>query len=41
MSLEQRGFAVISEKRFRGYDDTGKVNLQEMLVPIPVGSVSL
>ncbi|WP_422448672.1 hypothetical protein [Endozoicomonas sp. ALB091] len=37
--LEQRGFAVISEKRFRGYDDTGKVNLQEMLVPIPVGSV--
>ncbi|WOG25543.1 hypothetical protein [Endozoicomonas sp. 8E] len=32
--LEQRGFAVVKEKRFRGYDDQGKVNLQEMLVPV-------
>ncbi|WP_257296694.1 hypothetical protein, partial [Endozoicomonas sp. YOMI1] len=37
-ALEQRGFAVVSEKRFRGYDDTGKVNLQEMLVPVRVQS---
>ena len=31
--LEQRGFAVVSQKRFRGYNDTGGVNQQEMLVP--------
>ncbi|WOG25551.1 hypothetical protein [Endozoicomonas sp. 8E] len=33
-SLEQRGFAVVSQKRLRGYDDKGKVKLQEMLVPV-------
>ncbi|WP_422409004.1 MULTISPECIES: hypothetical protein [unclassified Endozoicomonas] len=35
-SLEQRGFAVVNEKRFRGYDEKGKVHLQEMLVPVKV-----
>lgn len=35
-ALEQRGIDVVSQKRFRGYDDKGNVNLQEMLVPVKV-----
>ncbi|WP_422475000.1 hypothetical protein [Endozoicomonas sp. ALB032] len=35
-ALEKRGFAVVNEKRFRGYDKKGKVKLQEMRVPVKV-----
>ncbi len=34
--LAQRGFAVVSRKRFRGYNDKGGIKMQKMLVPLRI-----
>ena len=34
--LAQRGFEVVSQNRFRGYDDKGKIKMQKMLVPLRI-----
>ncbi|WP_257293681.1 hypothetical protein, partial [Endozoicomonas sp. YOMI1] len=34
--LVQRGFAVVSNKRFRGYNDKGEIKMQKMLVPVRI-----
>ncbi|MGI2025934.1 hypothetical protein [Endozoicomonas acroporae] len=34
--LAQRGFAVVSRKRFRGYNNKGGIKMQKMLVPLRI-----
>ncbi len=34
--LAKRGFAVVSRKRFRGYNDKGGIKMQKMLVPLRI-----